>query len=62
METAAETSLFFSIFPILIMVFYIGIAAFAIYLVITVLKRMKERNEYLRDIRDELKKRNDHSI
>ncbi|WP_156185489.1 hypothetical protein [Bacillus sp. LK2] len=38
---------------------YIGIIAFAICAVITVLKLIREKNEYLKDIRDEIRKQND---
>ena len=37
---------------------YVGILIFAIYTVLTILKLMKQRNEYLKEIRDELKQSN----
>jgi hypothetical protein len=51
----------FNIFSILGFVFPFAAAVFTAYVVIIVLKGMRERNEYLRDIRDELRKRNDTS-
>lgn len=41
-------------FPFLI---YWGIIIFGIYAVLTILKSAKQRNEYLKEIRDELKKK-----
>ena len=46
---------FIAIIPILI---YFGIFVFAIYVVLTILNLMKQRNEYLKEIRDEIKKSN----
>ncbi|MEI4799861.1 hypothetical protein ACIGHG_15490 [Bacillus sp. NPDC077411] len=51
----------YSIFSILGLVFYVAAAAFVVCVMLTVLKRMRERNEYLKDIRDELRKRNNTS-
>ncbi|MGG0763174.1 hypothetical protein [Bacillus paramycoides] len=41
---------------------YIGIIAFAICAVITVLKLMRKKNEYLKDIRNEIRKQNDDKL
>lgn len=46
-------SYFLVIIPILI---YSGIFVFAIYIVLTILNLMKQRNEYLKEIRDDIKK------
>ncbi|HDX9590931.1 TPA: hypothetical protein ROX98_003997 [Bacillus pseudomycoides] len=51
----------YSIFSILGFVFYSAAVAFVVCAVLIVLKRMRERNLYLKDIRDELRKRNDTS-
>ncbi|PEE77045.1 hypothetical protein COM81_13875 [Priestia megaterium] len=49
--------------PILVFgVLYIGIIAGIIAVIVIVLKRMKERNQYLRDIRDELRNQNRATI
>ncbi|MGV4967966.1 hypothetical protein ACVB78_20135 [Priestia aryabhattai] len=49
--------------PILVFgVLYIGAIAGIIAVVVIVLKRMKERNQYLRDIRDELRNQNRATI
>ncbi|MBU3569344.1 hypothetical protein IUK39_04020 [Priestia aryabhattai] len=49
--------------PILIFgLLYIGVIAGIIAVVVIVLKRMKERNQYLRDIRDELRNQNKATI
>ncbi|GAB1807611.1 hypothetical protein [Priestia megaterium] len=49
--------------PILVFgVLYIGIIAGIIAVVVIVLKRMKERNQYLREIRDELRNQNKTTI
>ncbi|WP_181161981.1 MULTISPECIES: hypothetical protein [Bacillaceae] len=37
---------------------YLGIIVFIIYVALTILKLMKQKNEYLKDIRDEIKKNN----
>lgn len=37
---------------------YLGFFIFVIYVLITALNLMKQRNEYLKEIRDELKKSN----
>ncbi|MEH7180242.1 hypothetical protein [Neobacillus vireti] len=50
-----EMMAFLGLIPILL---YLGILVFAIYVVITILKLMKQRNEYLKEIRDEIKKNN----
>ncbi|AKP77427.1 MULTISPECIES: hypothetical protein [Priestia] len=49
--------------PILVFgVLYIGIIAGMIAVIVIVLKRMKERNQYLREIRDELRNQNKITI
>ncbi|MCL9637642.1 hypothetical protein L2095_23125 [Bacillus zanthoxyli] len=49
--------------PILVFgVLYIGIIAGTIAVIVIVLKRMKERNQYLREIRDELRNQNKITI
>ena len=49
--------------PILVFgVLYIGMIAGIIAVIVIVLKRMKERNQYLRDIRDELRNQNRATI
>ncbi|MFV5314255.1 hypothetical protein [Priestia megaterium] len=49
--------------PILVFgLLYIGAIAGIIDVVVIVLKRMKERNQYLRDIRDELRNQNKATI
>lgn len=49
------TIAFLGIIPILI---NLGILIFAIYFAVTILKIFKQKNEYLKEIRDELKKNN----
>ena len=39
---------------------YLALIIFAIYVALTVLKLMKQKNEYLKDIRNEMKKMNDN--
>ncbi|MGG2088339.1 hypothetical protein ABFY59_15255 [Priestia aryabhattai] len=49
--------------PILVFgLLYIGVIAGIIAVAVIVLKRMKERNQYLRDIRDELRNQNKATI
>jgi heme exporter protein D len=49
--------------PILVFgVLYIGMIAGIIAVIVIVLKRMKERNQYLREIRDELRNQNRATI
>ncbi|MER2141435.1 MAG: hypothetical protein ABS902_07305, partial [Priestia megaterium] len=49
--------------PILVFgVLYIGIITGIIAVIVIVLKRMKERNQYLREIRDELRNQNRATI
>ena len=43
-------------------VLYIGIITGIIAVIVIVLKRMKERNQYLREIRDELRNQNRATI
>ncbi len=45
-----------TLFSLVYLLFILGIFAFTIYVVITILNLMKQRNEYLKDIRDELRK------
>jgi hypothetical protein len=40
------------------MLFYIAILVFGIYFMVTVLKRMKEKNDILKEIRDEFRNQN----
>lgn len=42
------------ILPILI---YLGILGFGIYAVLAIIKSAKQRNEYLKEIRDEMRKK-----
>jgi hypothetical protein len=44
--------------PILFFLFYLGILIFGVYFVITTIKSREQRNEYLKDIRDELREFN----
>ncbi len=46
---------FLGIIPIII---YLGILIFAIYVTSTFIKLMKQKNDYLKDIRDEIRKNN----
>ncbi|WEA46734.1 hypothetical protein [Priestia aryabhattai] len=49
--------------PILVFgLLYIGVIVGIIAVVVIVLKRMKERNQYLRDVRDELRNQNKATI
>jgi len=48
-----------AIIPFLI---YIGIIAFAICTIITCIKIMREKNAYIKDIRDEIRKLNDDKL
>ncbi|MED1557523.1 hypothetical protein [Bacillus paramycoides] len=52
----------FSLLAIVHFLIYIGIIAFAICAIITVLKLMREKNEYIKDIRDEIRRQNDNQI
>ena len=52
---ASSTAISIAYIPILI---YLGFFVFVIYSIITCLKLMKERNDHLREIRDELRKSN----
>ncbi len=47
-----QTMALFGIFNILL---YLGILIFGVYFVITTINSMKQRNDYLREIRDELR-------
>ena len=47
-----QTMALFGIFNVLL---YLGILIFGVYFVITTINSMKQRNEYLKDIRDELR-------
>ncbi|EJS46250.1 hypothetical protein [Bacillus nitratireducens] len=48
-----------AIIPFLI---YIGSITFAICTIITCIKIMREKNEYIKDIRDEIRKLNDDKL
>ncbi|MFD1928774.1 hypothetical protein ACFSFY_12095 [Sporosarcina siberiensis] len=48
-----------SLFGMLNIFIYLGIIVFGIYFLLTILKLSKQRNEYLKHIREELKKSND---
>ncbi|MED2737619.1 hypothetical protein [Bacillus toyonensis] len=48
-----------AVIPFLI---YVGIIAFLICAIITFLKLMREKNEYLKDIRDEIRKQNNDKL
>lgn len=50
-----ETLAYLGLIPILI---NLGILIFSVYVAITALKLMKEKNGYLKEIRDEIKKSN----
>ncbi|MDQ0270548.1 hypothetical protein [Cytobacillus purgationiresistens] len=52
-----EAFAFFGLFNLLV---YIGIFIFAIYVAVTIMKTSKQRNEFLKEIRDELRKHNNH--
>ncbi|WP_175354221.1 MULTISPECIES: hypothetical protein [unclassified Bacillus (in: firmicutes)] len=47
-----------SLFGLISILVYLGIIVFIIYVALTILKLMKQKNEYLKDIRDEIKKSN----
>lgn len=46
---------FLTLAPILI---YLAFIIFGIYIAVSILKAMRERNTYLKDIRDEMRKKN----
>jgi len=47
-----------SLFGMINIFIYLGIVIFGIYFLVTILKLSKQRNEYLKDIREELKRSN----
>lgn len=47
-----------ALFGIVNILIYLGIAVFGIYVVITIIRLMKQRNDYLKEIHEELKKSN----
>ena len=47
-----------SLFGLISILVYLGIIVFIIYVALTILKLMKQKNEYLKEIRDEIKKSN----
>ncbi|MDR7071506.1 hypothetical protein [Fictibacillus barbaricus] len=47
---------FFSLFPLVGLLFYLAIPIFVVYVALTIIKLMKQKNEYLMEIRDELRK------
>lgn len=47
-----------SLFGLISILVYLGIIVFIIYVALSILKLMKQKNEYLKDIRDEIKKNN----
>ena len=49
---------FMSLFAIVPILIYLGLFFFVIYAIITVLRLMREKNVYLKDIRDEMRKGN----
>ncbi|GIO01328.1 hypothetical protein J5TS2_19960 [Brevibacillus halotolerans] len=49
-------------FHILNFFIYFGAIFFIIYSVVTVIKTMKQKNEILKEIRDELRKSNNKSV
>ncbi|MGG1268373.1 hypothetical protein [Brevibacillus laterosporus] len=51
----------FAFFGMLNVLIYFGVIFFIIYSVVTVIKTMKQKNEILKEIRDELKKSNNKS-
>ncbi|WP_399631197.1 hypothetical protein [Sporosarcina sp. SG10008] len=46
-----------SILGIIPFLLYLGILGFGIYAVVAIIKSAKQRNEYLKEIRDELRKK-----
>jgi tellurite resistance protein TehA-like permease len=48
-------SMLLTFIPILL---YLAIFLFVLYIVLTIVRLMRERNQYLKDIRDELRKGN----
>jgi len=47
-----------SLFALIPLLMYLGFFIFVVYVVFTFLKLMRQKNEYLREIRDELRKNN----
>ncbi|QOS99287.1 hypothetical protein JNUCC42_00285 [Brevibacterium sp. JNUCC-42] len=52
----------FAFFGMLNVLIYFGVIFFIIYSVVTVIKAMKQKNEILKEIRDELRKNNNKSV
>ncbi|WP_455675977.1 hypothetical protein [Pradoshia sp.] len=50
-----ETIALLGFIPLLI---NLGILIFSVYVAVTIIKIMKQKNEYLREIRDEMRKNN----
>ncbi|MEK4404516.1 hypothetical protein MKZ26_08695 [Sporosarcina sp. FSL K6-6792] len=46
-----------SILGIIPFLLYLGILGFGIYAVVAIIKSAKQRNEYLKEIRDEMRKK-----
>jgi TM2 domain-containing membrane protein YozV len=55
MNMGMGMGLLFGLFQFFSVAIYLGTIIFAIYAVISILKLMKQKNEYLKDIRDELR-------
>jgi hypothetical protein len=58
MKMKGGTKMMISPLMFLPMLFYIAILVFGIYFMVTVLKRMKEKNDILKEIRDEFRNQN----
>lgn len=50
--------LIISFLPLVSILIFLAIIVFVIYIIVTILKLMKQDNEYLKEIRDELRKNN----
>lgn len=48
----------FSIFGLFSVLIWLAVPVFVIYVAITIINLMKQKNEYLMEIRDELRKNN----
>ncbi len=44
-----------SLFALIPLLIYLGFFIFIVYVVVTILKLMRQKNEYLKEIRDELR-------
>ncbi|MYL35051.1 hypothetical protein GLW08_18095 [Pontibacillus yanchengensis] len=49
-----------AVFGIVNMLFYLAIIGFVIYVILKMLSHMEERNTYLKEIRNELRKSNEN--